>query len=44
LDESAQHQHQLKILDLFGTIDYDETYDYKKNRQLDRVESRVPYS
>jgi hypothetical protein len=25
-------------LKLEGTIDYDPTYDYKKNRMLDRIE------
>jgi hypothetical protein len=38
LEEYIQRRKQLEILDLFGTIDYDENYDYKKNRQLDRVE------
>jgi hypothetical protein len=28
----------MKILELFGTIDYDPDYDYKKVRQLDRIE------
>jgi len=31
--EFIQYREQLKILELFGTIDYDETYDYKKQRQ-----------
>jgi len=38
LEEYIQRRKQLEILDLFGTIDYDPDYDYKKNRQLDRVE------
>ena len=38
LDDSSQHQHQLEVLNLFGTVDYDENYDYKKNRQLDSIE------
>ncbi len=29
---------QTEILDLFGTIDYDPEYEYKKVRQLDRIE------
>ena len=33
LREYIQHRKQLKILDLFGTIDYDESYDYKQQRQ-----------
>jgi hypothetical protein len=28
----------MEILDLFGTIDHDPAYDYKKLRQLDRIE------
>jgi hypothetical protein len=38
LDEYIRHRKQLEILKLFGTIDYDPTYDYKKVRQLDRIE------
>jgi hypothetical protein len=38
LDEYIRRRKQLKILDLAGTIDYDPTYDYKKMRQLDRIE------
>jgi hypothetical protein len=30
--EYIQRRKQLKILDLFGTIDYDENYDYKQQR------------
>lgn len=33
LREYIQHRKQLQILTLFGTIDYDETYDYKEQRQ-----------
>jgi hypothetical protein len=29
----TQYRKQLQVLDLFGTIDYDETYDYKQQRQ-----------
>jgi hypothetical protein len=28
-----QYHKQLQVIDLFGTIDYDETYDYKQQRQ-----------
>jgi Bacterial antitoxin of type II TA system, VapB len=28
-----QHRKRLKVIDLFGTIDYDEGYDYKQQRQ-----------
>jgi hypothetical protein len=38
LDEYIRRRKQLKILDLFGTIDFDPTYDYKKVRKLDRIE------
>ncbi len=33
LEEYIQYRKQLQILTLFGTIDYDETYDYKEQRQ-----------
>ncbi len=33
LREYIQRRKRLKILDLFGTIDYDEGYDYKQQRQ-----------
>jgi Arc/MetJ family transcription regulator len=38
LKEYVDRRKQLKILELFGTIDYDPTYDYKKMRKLDRIE------
>jgi Arc/MetJ family transcription regulator len=38
LEEYIQRRKQLEILDLFGAIDFDEDYDYKQNRQRDRVE------
>ena len=38
LDEYIRRRKQLEILKLFGTIDYDPTYDYKKMRKLDRIE------
>jgi hypothetical protein len=38
LDEYIRRRKQLRILDLFGTIDFDPNYDYKKMRQLDRIE------
>jgi putative antitoxin of VapBC-like toxin-antitoxin system len=38
LEEYIQRRKQLEILNLFGTIDFDPDYNYKKNRQLDRVE------
>ncbi|MGA2650879.1 MAG: type II toxin-antitoxin system VapB family antitoxin [Terracidiphilus sp.] len=38
LDEYIRRRKQLEILDHFGTIDYDPDYNYKKMRQLDRIE------
>lgn len=32
--EYIQRRKQQKILELFGTIDYEEEYDYKQQRQL----------
>lgn len=33
LREYVQRRQQIKIIELFGTIDYDEDYDYKQQRQ-----------
>ena len=33
LQEYIERRKQLQILDLFGKIDYDPDYDYKKQRQ-----------
>lgn len=33
LREYIQRRRQSKILDLFGTVEYDPTYDYKKQRR-----------
>lgn len=38
LQEYIQRRKQLEILKLFGTIDYDPAYNYKKVRLLDRIE------
>jgi hypothetical protein len=38
LDEFIRRRKQLEILDHFGTIDFDPEYDYRKIRQLDRIE------
>ena len=38
LDEYIRRRKQLEILGLFGTIDFDPNYDYKKMRLLDRIE------
>ncbi len=32
LKEYVQRKKQMEILDIFGTIEYDEDYDYKKQR------------
>jgi hypothetical protein len=42
LDEYIRWRKQLRILDHFGTIDFDPSYDYKKMRQLDRIEIDEP--
>jgi len=31
--EYIQHHRQLELVKLFGTIDYDSSYDYKKERR-----------
>lgn len=41
LREYIDHRKQLEILKLFGTIDYDPTFDYRKMRQLDRIETEL---
>lgn len=33
LQQFVKHQKQLEIIGLFGTIDFDPTYDYKKQRR-----------
>jgi Arc/MetJ family transcription regulator len=38
LEEYIRCRKQLQILDRFGTVDFDPDYDYKKMRQLDRIE------
>lgn len=37
LDEYIRWRKQLRILDHFGTVDFDPKYDYKKLRRLDRT-------
>lgn len=32
LEEYVQRRRQLEVLELFGTVDYDEDYDYKAQR------------
>jgi Arc/MetJ family transcription regulator len=38
LDEFIRKRKQLEILNHFGTIEFDPEYDYRKMRQLDRIE------
>ncbi len=33
LDEYIRHRKQRGIISLFGTIDFDENYDYKRERR-----------
>ena len=35
LEEYIQHRKQKDILNIFGKIDYDQDYDYKKQRQAE---------
>jgi len=32
LKEFIQRREQIKVIELFGTLEYDEDYDYKKQR------------
>ncbi len=34
LAEYVQRREQLKIIDLFGTVEFDADYDYKKQRSV----------
>jgi putative antitoxin of VapBC-like toxin-antitoxin system len=38
LQEYITRRKQMEILKLAGTIDYGPSYDYKKIRELDRIE------
>ncbi len=39
LKEFIQRRKQLKVIDLFGTIDFDPNYDYKAGRHRKRGRS-----
>jgi hypothetical protein len=39
LDEYIRRRKQMKIVELFGTVDYDKKYDHKANRLRDRIEN-----
>lgn len=41
LREYIERRKQLKILEMFGTVDFDPSYDSRRNRMLDRVEGKV---
>jgi len=36
LEEYVRHRKQLRILESFGTVDFDPTYDYKTERKRKR--------
>ena len=36
LDEYVRRRKQLEILSLFGTVDFDPSYDYKRERRSKR--------
>jgi hypothetical protein len=36
LDEYVRKRNQMRVFELFGKIDYDETYDYKSARRSKR--------
>jgi len=39
LDEYIRRRKQMRILDLFDTIEYLGDYDYKANRRRDQIET-----
>ncbi|MGC2323122.1 MAG: type II toxin-antitoxin system VapB family antitoxin [Terriglobales bacterium] len=42
LEEYIRHHEQLRVLELFGTIDYEPNYDYKKARRRRHIEYLKP--
>jgi hypothetical protein len=38
LDEYIRRRKQVEILKLFGSIEYEPSYNYKANRRRDRIE------
>lgn len=38
LDEYIRRRKQQDVLKLFGTIEYERSYDHKANRRRDRIE------
>ncbi len=41
LQEYVQRRKQLKLLDLFGAMEYDADYDYKAQRSITRTSSKT---
>jgi Arc/MetJ family transcription regulator len=39
LDEYIRRRKQMRILDLFDTIDFHDNYDYKANRRRDKIQN-----
>ena len=39
LDEYIRRRKQMNVIELFGTVDYHQDYDYKANRRRDRMGS-----
>lgn len=37
LEEYVRRRKQLRVLELFGTVDYDPAYDYKSERRRKRA-------
>jgi len=37
LEEYIQHRRQLRIMEAFGTVDFDPEYDYKAERRRKRM-------
>ena len=38
LDEYIRRRKQQEVVKLFGTVEYERSYDHKANRQRDRIE------
>lgn len=34
LEEFVRRREQLKVMELFGTVDYDDSFDYKAQRKI----------
>jgi len=40
LEEFVSRRKQLAVLDLFGTIDFDEEYSIRQRRNMDKIEAQ----